>query len=449
MSTTSSTLNSVLSALGGSNGIDVTSTVASILYADRAPERAWQAQQTTLATQTAAIQQIESESSSLSDALSALQSSTGALTSAAATSSNSDVVTATAVAGTPVSSHLIVVNSLAATGSWYSDPPTSSTATLTAGSFDITIGGATKTISVSSSDTLATVAASINSQSLGVTANVVTDSTGSRLALVSTTSGTAGDFSIGNDSTTTFKRANTGTDASLTVDGVPISSSSNTVEGALSGVTLNLVGAAPNSEISLNVAPDTSSITDAVNTFVTAYNTLITDVNSQFKYDSSTATAGTLQSDSAVQGLQSALLAATNYSSGSATLSNLNALGISTNADGTLTLNSTLLGVAVQSNSAAVTNFFQGSALDGFAASLTSTLNTYTDPTQGAFTVDLKSISNEYSDLSDQTSTLELYLASQQIILTAQYNAADIAIQQLPQKLKQIQALLNPNASSS
>ena len=94
-------------------------------------------------------------------------------------------------------------------------------------------------------------------------------------------------------------------------------------------------------------------------------------------------------------------------------------------------------------------SFFQGTAQNGFAASLTSSLNTYIDPAQGAFTVDLQSISNENQDLTQETASLEVYLTSQQTILTAKYNAADIAIQQLPEKLKQIQALLNPNQDSS
>ncbi len=450
MSTTTSTLNSVLSALGGTTGIDVTSAVDAILYADRAPERAWQTQQATLSSQTTAINQLQSEASSLSDALSALQTTSGVLTAATATTSNSSVVTASAADGTAASNHLLVVNNLASTGSWYSSAVSSSSATLPTGSFDITAGGVTTTIPVGSGvNTLDQLAASINSQALGVTANVVTDSSGARLSLVSTTSGSTGDFTVGNDSTVAFTRANTGRNASLTVDGVPISSAANTVTGALSGVTLNLASASPGVEISLAIAPDSSSITDAVSSFVTSYNTLIADVNSQFKYDSKTNTAGVLQTDSAVQGLQSQLLNAANYNSGSSTLNTLDALGITTSSDGTLSLNVALLGSAIATNSSAVTSFFQGTAGDGFAASLNATLTTYTDPTQGAFTIDLKSISAEYSDLTDQTNTLELYLTSQQTVLTAQYNAADIAIQQLPQKLKQIQALLNPNQNSS
>ncbi|WP_263372883.1 flagellar filament capping protein FliD [Granulicella aggregans] len=454
MSTTSSTLTSVLSALGGTTGIDVTAAVDAILYADRAPERGWQAQQATLASQTSAINQLSSEASSLSDALAALQSTTGALSTVSASSSDTSLLTATASDGTTAGSHSVTINKLASAGSWYSTTTeSSSSATLPSGSFSITVGSTTTSIPTDTgdgtADTLDELAATINGKALGVTATVVTDSTGARLALTSTTTGSAGDFSVATGGSLAFQRSATGTDASLTVDGVPITSASNTVTGAINGVTLNLLGAATGTPVTVSVAPDTTSITSAITTFVNAYNTLITDTNTSISYDASTQTAGVLQSDSAAQGLQSALLASTNYSASSGTYKSLSSLGIETNSDGTLTLNSTTLASALQSNSGAVATFFQGSAFNGFAASLTSSLNTYTDPTQGAFTVDLQSISAENQDLTNETNTLEVYLSSQQTILTAQYNAADIAIQQLPEKLKQINALLNPNSSSS
>jgi flagellar hook-associated protein 2 len=460
---TSSTLNSVLSALGGTTGIDVTSAVDTILYADRAPERGWQAQQATLASQASAINQIENETSALNDSLNNLSDLDGALSSVTATSSDTSLLSATAVSGTAASNHTITINSLATAASWYSDAETSSSTALPSGTIAITVGSGTPvSITIGSGvNTLDELAASINSQSLGLTANVITDANGARLALTSSTTGSASDFTVSNTNSIGFTRSGTATNASLTVDGVPISSASNTVTGAISGVTLNLLGAAPattNSSgavttaattINLSLGPDTDSINTAVSDFVTAYNTLISDVNTQTGYDSSTQTAGVLQSDSAITGLQSALLASTNYGSGSGVFQTLDSLGVTTNTDGTLTLNSTTLASAVQTNSAAVATFFQGAALNGFANSVTSSLNIYTDPTQGAFTVDLQSISNENTDLTNETSTLELYLSSQQTILTAQYNAADIAIQQLPEQIKQIQALLNPNSNSS
>lgn len=458
---TSSTLTSVLSALGGSTGIDVTSEVNTILYADRAPERAWQAQQTTLASQTTAIQQLESESSSLSDSLSDLASLSGSLDAVTATSSNSNLLTATAADGTLSSNHVITINNLASSGSWYSDAEASSTAQLPTGTFSITVGSTTTSIATggTGANTIAQLAATINGESLGVTANIITDGTGARLALTSTASGKAGDFSIASGGSLGFTRSGTGTDASLTVDGAPITSSSNTVSNAIAGVTLNLLGASPAvtsggtttpaTAINLSLSADTSTITNAVSSFVNAYNTLISDVNTQIGYNTTTQTAGVLQTDSTVQGLQSALLAATNYSSGSGTYQSLASLGIETNSDGTLTLDSTTLANAVQSNNTAVASFFQGAAFNGFADTLTTTLDSYTDPSQGAFTIDLQSISAENQDLTDQTNQLEVYLSAQQTILTAKYNAADIAIQQLPSEIKQIQALLNPNSSSS
>ena len=448
---TTSTLTSVLSALGGSTGIDVTSAVNAILYADRAPERAWQTQQTSLSNETTALNQLQTQSSNLSNDLSTLQDPAGVLSSAVATSTNSSLLTASAASGTPSSNHLITITNLAITGSWYSAAQTSSSSTLADGTFQITVGsGNATTITIGSgNDTLDELAASINSRSLGVTANVVTDSSGARLSLVADNSGTAADFTVTSGSSLAFTRANTGTDASIKVDGVPITSASNTVTGALSGVTLNLQGAASGTEIGLQIGADTDSISSAINSFVSDYNTLISNVNSQFTYNATTNVAGTLQQDSAIQGLQSQLLEASNYLAGSGTYTTLTSLGITTNSDGTLAVNSATLDNAISSNSTAVASFFQGTANNGFAGTLSNTLNTYTDPTEGAFTIDLQSISSENQDLTEQTNTLELYLSSQQTILTAQYNAADIAIQQLPQQIKQIQALLNPNSDSS
>ena len=449
MSTTS-ILNSVLSATTGSStsAIDVTTAVNDILYADRAPERTWQAEQTTLASQTSAINQLQTESSSLADQLSALQDAGGSLSSITATPANSSVLTASALPGTAVGDHTVVVTKLATTGAWYSaSEASSSTALPSNSSFTLTSGGTTTTIQIGSGvDTLDELAASINSQSLGVTANVVTDSTGARLSLVAQSSGSAADFSVSSGSGLSFTQSSTGADASLTVDGVPITSASNTVTGAVNGLTFNL---ANTGTTTVALTPDTTAITQAVSSFVSAYNTLISDVNSQFAYNSTTQTAGVLSSDSTINGLQSALLSATNYSASSGVFQSLASLGVSTNQDGTLTLNSTTLANAVGSNSSAVATFFEGTASNGFAASLQNALNTYTDPSEGAFTVDLSSISNENQDLTNQTNTLELYLSAQQTALTTKYNNADIALQQLPQELKQINALLNPNSSSS
>jgi len=456
-SSTSSTLTSVLTALGGSSGIDVTDAVDSILYADRAPERAWEAEQSTLSDQTTALNLLDADALTLSTDLSALQDASGVLTTVSATSSNSSVFTATATDGTTSGTHSVIVNSLATTDSWYSSEVTSSSTALTSSDdISITANGTTNTISASG-QTLTQLAATINGGSYGVTASVVTDSDGARLSITSNTSGTAGAISV-SSSDLTFTHAVTGANASIVVDGVPIDPSSNTVTGAITGVTLTLTGTSPTTTTAgvtsgtastLSLAPDSDAISSAVSSFVTAYNTMITDVNTQFSYDSATNTAGPLQSDSLIQGLQSELLGATDYTNSDSTYGSLAQLGITVGSDGTLTLDSTTLSNAVSADSSAVTTFFQGTSSNGFAASLISTLYTYTDSTGGAFTVDLASIKSETTDLTNQIDTLETYLSSQQTVLTTKYNEADAEIQDLPEELKETNALLNPDEYSS
>ena len=168
-------------------------------------------------------------------------------------SSNNDVVSATAANGTATGTHTVTVTNLATTSSDYSTSFSSGTTALPTGSFALQVGAnASVTIPVDSSDrtdTLSGLATYINNQDLGVNASVITDSSGTRLALVSQTSGAAGQITVSNDTTGTngngmgFTDAVDGKDASLTVDGIPIDSASNTVTDAISGVTLTLSGA--------------------------------------------------------------------------------------------------------------------------------------------------------------------------------------------------------------
>src|SRR5262249_15057080 len=79
-----------------------------------------------------------------------------------------------------------------------------------------------------------------------------------------------------------------GNNAQLNVDGVPVSSSSNTVTGVIPGVTLNLLGAPSSGAIQLTVGPNTAQATQAINNFVSAYNTIIGNINQQYVVDPTT-----------------------------------------------------------------------------------------------------------------------------------------------------------------
>lgn len=415
-----------------------------------APQQQWQAEQQTLQTQTSGIDQIQTDVNALQSSLTAMGDPAGALASMTATSSDTSVVNASAASGTLAGSHVVVVNNIASAASAYSNSVASSSTNLTPGSFTIQMGSGPATqIQIGSGvNTLDELASSINTQNLGVTANVVNDSSGSRLSIVSNSSGSANGFTITGASGLTFTQPSAGEDASLTVDGIPIDSASNTVTGAVAGLTLNLVGAAPGGQVTVTVAPDTTQASQVIASFVGAYNTAMGDVNTQYTVNAANQ-EGPMAGDSTVQILQNALLSVAGYSGGGNGVSLLSDLGINMNKDGTLTLDSATLNNAIQNNFAAVQNFMQGTSSNGFVSFFNNQLNTLTEPATGAFTVDLQSISSENQDLQSQINNFQTYLNAQQTLLTAEYDQADINLQQLPQEEAQINAELGYPPSST
>lgn len=431
-------------ALG--TGIDVTSTVSSLMQFERLPETQLQNQQTQFNSQAQALGTINSNLSALQTAVQTLTNFNGQLNAQTATSSNSNLVTATADGTATIGNHQLVINNLATTSSFYTNAVASSSTPLATGSFTITTGSNTPVpINVdSSNNTLAGLAQSINSANAGVTASIVTDSTGSRLAILSSTSGAAGQISLGGTLTgLSFTQATQGKDASLTVDGIPIDSASNTVQDVLPGVTLNLQGANPGSTVTVGVAPDTATATTAIQNFVNSYNTAIQSVNAQFAFTgASGSTAPPLLGDSALQSVQAQLYASISYATtGNGSINSLSSLGITQNDDGTLTLNASQLTNALTSNSAAVQNFFQ-TASTGFAQQFNTTLSTMTDPTKGSVSLEITGINNSLSSIASQISDFEARMTTVQAQLTAQYNQVNTTLQQLPLLLGQINSQL-------
>ena len=455
-SSSSINLSEILqAALGASSpGIDVNAAVSSAITAAEAPEQAWEAQIALLESQTGALTQIQTDATNLNNDVQALNSLTGPLSSMDVKSSNSNVVTGAAASGSAAGNYVVVVNGLAATASWTSATFSSSSADMPAGSFTITTGsGGTDTITTDGTQTLSTVAQQINSANLGLTANVVTDASGARIVVTANSSGSASNFSVSGSSGFGFTQAVAGSNASLTVNGVSISSASNTVTGAVPGLTLNLLSASPGTQVSLAVAPDTTAAENAINQFVYDYNQAVTDLNTQFAFNTSTNSQGPLAGDTTVLNLQNDLLGALDYtytpSSGTTTMPNLSSMGISVNNDGTLTVDSATLESALSNNYSDVQSFFQGTSLNGFANMLDQQLTTFTAPGDGAFTVDLQNFGTETGTLQTDISNFQTnYIQPLQTQLQSDYSQAEIDLQQLPSEMKQIDQELGFNSSS-
>ncbi len=429
-------------------------------------ETPWKSQLTSLRSKDTALSSLGTQISTLSTDLQNLTDFSGTMAYKTGSSSDTNVLTlssasAVAVAGT----HTIVVQNLAQTSSAASDPI--GAADVLTGSITFRVGsGAWQTVHVGDSSTASTLSglsAAINSAGLGVGASVLTKADGTvRLSLVSRTGGTAGQITIADaasspgspttlaDSTTAddniglgLATIQTGTDASFTVDGVKLTSASNTVTNAIPGVTFQLLstgsfGSTPET-VQVVIGNDTSSIETAISTFVTDYNTTMKAIGAQEGKDSS-GNPEPLCSSSILAQLQQGMLSAMSSVFGTNTINSLISLGITASAasDGTVTLDADKLGNALNSNFDQVVSFFQNAG--SFGATFSKTLHGLGNNSGagGAISLALSEDSSQEKTLNDDISKQEALIAIQKESLTMELNMANQILQSIPDMIQQI-----------
>jgi flagellar hook-associated protein 2 len=210
--------------------------------------------------------------------------------------------------------------------------------------------------------TLSQVRDRINGAGLGVAASLVTNADGTvRLSVTSKNTGTKdqielvgtgglGDFSYspGNGVGGTMTQAQAAQNAQITVNGVPVESSSNEIKGAIDGVTLKLSKESAD-PVKVSSATDAAAQQKAVEDFVAAYNALNSYLRDQTKYDEATKKGATLQGDSTANGLRSQMRSLLHGTNGASSVyATLGSIGIKTSTDGTITLDSSKLKTALQ-----------------------------------------------------------------------------------------------------
>jgi flagellar hook-associated protein 2 len=422
-------------------GFDVASTVTQIQASEQAIETPWKNQLTTLQAQDTVLSSLGSDLATLTTSLQALTDFAGVFSEKQGSSSNTDLLSLTSASVTAsAGSHTIVIQSLAQTSSVVSGAVTDPNDTL---SGSLTIQGHTFNVDSADNDTtLATLASAINSAGIGVSANVITDSNGSRLSLVSGTSGAAGELSVSASlsgaasGAISFSSSQDGKDASLTVDGVAITSGSNTVTNAIPGVTFQLLGSSSGTQIQVEITNDNADIGTAMNKFVTAYNAVINDINGQEKNDSS-GNPEPLFGNPTLALIQSQITGALFGGTASGSIGNITQLGIGLNDDGTLTLNADALNSALNTNFSDVTGFLQnpGSFGQTMAASLN---NLGTQAPNGAVFLAQQQNTSQEAALNKSISDEDALLATQKAQLTEELNTANQILQSIPAQLNQV-----------
>jgi flagellar hook-associated protein 2 len=433
--------------INSGQGLDVASTVNQILAAEQAIETPWKNQLTNLQAQDTALSKFGTDLSSLSTALQTLTDFNGVFASKQGSSSDTSVVALTSASNEAAAgSHTIVVNHLAQTSSQYSDKITNASDTLS-GSLTITIGGQSQTLPVTGL-TLTQLAASINGASMGVSASVVKDTTGSRLSLVSRTGGTAGQISLSSslsdDVTETafgFQQGMQGMDASLNVDGLDTTSASNTVTDVIPGVTFQLLSVSPNvnQPLQVQITNDNNSIAQAMNSFVTAYNAVATDIKTQEGKDSN-GNPQPLYGDPTLALIQNQLTQGLLAGSASGSIKSLTQLGISVDQYGHMTLDTSALDEALNQNFSDVQGFLQNANSSG--NTFTSVLNGLSSTsTKGVIYLALQQNSAQEAALNQNISDQETRIANDKTRLTAQLNQANQILQSIPDQVNQVNQL--------
>jgi flagellar hook-associated protein 2 len=423
-------------------GIDVASTVTQMVTQLQATETPYKTQLTSLQSQDTVISNLGSLLSTLSNDITGLTDPAGVLSGKQGSSSDTNTLAllsadTTATAG----SHTVTVQSLAQTSTEASSAVGAND--ILSGSFSFHIGsGSSQTVSVDpSNNTLAGLAATINQAGIGVSASIVTDSSGSRLSLISQTDGLAGQITIDSnslsDATTgavSLIAGQPGQDAQFTVDGIQTTSASNTITGAIAGVTMQLLGQST-TPVQVQIDNDTSSVTSALSTMVSDYNAVVSALSAQ-EGNNASGSPEPLFGSPIISQLQQMLSSALTTPSGTS-LTSPTQIGLSLNSNGSLSLDTDQLTTALNDNYSGVQALFQNTS--SFGLNLEQAVNNAgTGSTTSILSQAQTANSTAETNLNSTISTMDARIATQQTSLTAELNAANQTLQEIPLQLTMV-----------
>jgi flagellar hook-associated protein 2 len=319
------------------------------------------------------------------------------------------------------------------------------------------IDGRTATvINISSTDTLNSLVTKIGSSGI-VSASIVNDGSAfapNHLALTSNTKGAAGQFFVDESGINLgFQATTQAQNALLRVgsgsSGFIQSSNTNQFTNALPGLNVQLlaVGQQPDTA---TVTQDDTAITSAVQNFVTNYNNFVSQASTLTAFNTTTQTGGVLEGSPTVTVGQNELasLITQPFSSGSNAISTLVDLGITISSNGQLSLNSSTLQNALNTNPSAVASFFT-TAKTGFAAVAQNTLNAITDPNTGSFTEASNTLLYSITTYQDRITQLNQILTDQENNLTNIFANLETSLAQMQLQQQYISLIAPVNGSSS
>ncbi|CAM4070650.1 flagellar filament capping protein FliD [Vreelandella rituensis] len=376
-----------ITSLGIGSGLDLNGLIDQLKDAERGKLEPIKRQQEQQQAKISAYGQLQTSLNSFQDAVGKLNDAS--LFQSLSTNVRGEGIAANATADALPGRYSVNVETLAKAGSLATTRVDSLDDVLTGenATLKLSFGAGTETseavINLEAGSTLADIRDQINAdKQAGVTASIINDGTGYRLALNSKTTGAdtsiqeigftglAAGMTLASEGDT--KRV--GKDALLDVNGVTVTSPTNEVKGAIQGVTLTLEEEGSSS--SVVVERDTLAVRDNVNGFVKAFNVLKTTIDKLTSFNGDSSTAGELLGDNTVRTIESRLRSVLGGGVAGGELSTLSQLGISLKRDGTLEIDDKKLSGLVAGDQTAISDFFAGSDKQGgLAGKLDTTLS--------------------------------------------------------------------------
>jgi flagellar hook-associated protein 2 len=421
-----------ISSLGVGTGIDLQSMLKSIIAAESQPINVANAKITATNAKISLYGTLKSKLDALQTASDTLRFPSK-LSAISATSSESTVLGATAAYNASPGSYTLQVTQLASAQKSFSNSYASGT-TFDTGQLTFTLSGtAAEPIDIAGPATLQEVSTVINNKKIGVTATVITSGDGSqRMILTGDKSGSGNGFSLtstatpsGGQSLGTFDLATTALqrssaqDASMTIDGIAVTSSTNSFSTAIQGLTLTAVKIG---QSTVTVQNDTKTITDAAQAFVDSYNAVTTTIKNNSNYNSTTKTAQAFNGDAAARSIVETMGSARTTVPGSlsaASFKTLSELGITIQQSGQLSLDKSKLSSAISSSPSEVVK-----TLNAYGEAF-STKVTELQGSNGAVSNKLSNLNATVRRDQDRVAALEARVALVEKRYRAQFTALD------------------------
>lgn len=453
-----------ISVPGVGSGLDINGLVTQLVAVERAPA------QTQIDTQRSRAQSKISALGNLNSALDAVKNAFASLSDGTAfsrrtvTSADTGVLSVSATSAAVPGRYAVEVTALASSHKLSSGPFANASSAVGTGTLTLTVGTTSSVLTIGSdAQSLTAIRDAINAapDNPGVDATIVSGGDGAHLILNARSSGSAGAIAAtasgGNGGLTalTFVAGGPGNgltqldpaqDALVTIDGIAVGSAGNRITNAIEGVTLDLVSAKPGSKIDVTVAVDKASAASAIGSFVSSYNALVGTSLSLASYNATTGSAGPLLGDSTLRAVRNDLSRALATRDAGAGLESLSAIGVRVALDGTLSVNSSVLSAALDSDQVSV------GALVSKDGALGQALGNVFDRflgSAGTLVTRSASLNDTQRALDRQQEQLDLRINATESRLRAQFTALDSLLSQLQSTSSFLTKQLASTGSSS